>query len=376
MDLFGADIEEDIEDRDEEEGDAVSAPAGDAFVHPRSMVFCEGHGSIERGLLDSYNSGRMPHAVIFSGPKGIGKATMAYRFARFLLKQGIKDTAQGGMFGDAPEPQSLDVAANDPVFRRVASGGHGDLFSTEKKFDEDKGKFKDSLDVEEIRKIPPFLRMTSSEAGWRVVILDDADSMTRNAQNALLKILEEPPKNALLILVAHRAGGLIPTIRSRARMIGFSPLSNETIGELLRRHNPGLLRADIEKLTSIAEGSFGQALHFLDNNALEILGQISGLIESMRWTDIHKLAEQLSGAGSDSAYKSFQEIFIWMVRQSAVARARGAEAVSFIPDDFLKNSSLEETLKICENLEEHFRRADFANLDRRQAVLGAFSLIG
>lgn len=374
MDLFGTDIEEEIEPLEEETEEA--APA-DTFTAPRAMEFSFGHKAIEQNLIDLYNSGRMPHAFVFSGPQGIGKSTLAYRFARFLLKHGIKDTNQSSMFGDAPAVTNMDVKADDPVFRRLASGGHPDFFSAERKFDEAKGIYKDALDVDEIRKIAPFLRMTSSEGGWRVVIVDDADTMSRSAQNAILKILEEPPKNSVLILIAHRAGALLPTIRSRVRFINFAPLSDNTLKEMLQKSNPGLPSRDTDFLIKLSEGSFGKALQYAQANAPQTLKNLLQMLDNnsvLNWQDIHKFSETLSGPGSDQSYQTFQEILSWLLRQSARARARG-EAPPADAALFLKNSSLEELLKICENLENHFIRSDIGNLDRRQTILGAFSLL-
>ncbi len=379
MDLFGSDIEEEMDDIEEDaaEGGAIRE---NPFSHPRAMIFCTGHDAVEKNLLELYYSGRMPHAFVFSGPQGIGKATMAYRFARFLLKNGIKESGQSGqsgLFGDEPMAASLDVGPHDPVFRRMASGGHADFFSAEKKFDEAKGAFKDALDVEEIRKIAPFLRLTSSEGGWRAVIVDDADSMTRSAQNALLKILEEPPKNSVLILVTHRAGALVPTIRSRSRLVNFSALDHAAMKELLNKFNADLSNREMETLVNLSEGSFGRALHYIEGNAVATLGALMALMENSpdwKWLELHKLADTLSGAGSDHAYQTFQELMQWIMRQSARSRARGIAGPAQLKG-FLKNSSLEQILKICENLESHFGRSDTANLDRRQTILGAFSLI-
>ncbi|HQX28010.1 MAG TPA: DNA polymerase III subunit delta' [Alphaproteobacteria bacterium] len=373
MDLFGDDIEEEIEDVEEA---AEAAPPENTFSHPRTMSLMLGHAEIEKRLLETYNSGRMPHALVFAGPKGIGKATMAYRFARFLLKNGIHDPNQSSMFGDAPPAASLDVNPADPVARRLASGGHADFFSTEKKFDEDKGVYKDTLEVAEIRKIAPFLRMTSSEGGWRIVIADDADSMTRSAQNGILKILEEPPRNSLLILVAHRAGSLIPTIRSRARFINFLPLDNAAMKELIGKHSPNLSTKDTETIIRLSEGSFGKATQYIESGITDTLTTITQMLkqDTLQWVSVHKLADSLSGPGSDPSYNAFREILDWTLRQATRARARG-EAPPVPLQDFLKNSSLEELLKICENLEDHFGRSDAANLDRRQTVLGAFSLL-
>lgn len=376
MDLFGDDVIEEIEEDDDEEIIEEFVDT-ESFKHPREMNFLLGHADIEKNLLDLYNPGRMPHALVFTGPQGIGKATMAYRFARFLLKNGLKDNNQSSMFGEAPPTTSLDVPVEGQAFRRVANNAHPDLFTTEKKFDDAKGVYKDTLDVEEIRKIAPFLRMTSSEGGWRIVICDDADSMSRSAQNALLKILEEPPKNSILILIAHRAGALIPTIRSRTRFINFLPLTNTEIKDLLKRKNPSMTAAHMDTLLSLSAGSFGKALQYDESKAVETLNTLSRILENgphWRWVELHKLADTLSGPGSDSAFKTFEELLQWTMRENARTRARGT-VLPAQTHNFLKNSSLEQLLKICENLEDHFGRSDGANLDRRQTVLGAFSLI-
>lgn len=376
MDLFCDEIIEKIEEDDDEiAGESVDSAA--SFKHPREMNFLLGHADIEKNLLDLYNSGRMPHALVFTGPQGIGKATMAYRFTRFLLKNGLKDDGQPSMFGEAPAATSLDVSTEEQAFRRVANNAHPDLFTTEKKFDDARGIYKDTLDVEEIRKIAPFLRMTSSEGGWRIVIADDSDSMSRSAQNALLKILEEPPKSSLLILIAHKAGALIPTIRSRVRSINFLPLTNAEMKGLLKHKNPSMTVANMDALINLSAGSFGKALQYDESKAVETLGTLSRILENApewRWVELHKLADTLSGLGSDSAFKTFHELLQWTLRESARRRARGILAPTQT-HGFLKNSSLEQLLKICENLEEHFGRSDGANLDRRQTILGAFSLI-
>ena len=367
---------------DTEEADEIAAeePVTDPiFHHPRAMAFCSGHYGIEQKLLQLYTAGRLPHALIFAGPAGVGKATMAYRFARFLLKNGLKNHGQAGLFGGAaPDPKSFDVPQEDAVFRRVASGSHPDFFSTEKKFDDAKGIYKDTLDVEEIRKIAPFLRMTPSEGGWRIVIADDADCMTRNAQNGILKILEEPPRNSILILVAHRAGVLIPTIRSRAHMVNFSSLDKMTMKELIEKYNHSLSSRDTETIIRLSSGSFGKALEYINGDAL---GTIETLVKILQdgaaqtpWATIHKFSDLLSSHGNDKSYGVFLEITQWLMREIAIARARG-NTLPLYTGDFLKNSSLEQILEICKNLEEYIGRSEAANLDRRQTVLGAFSLL-
>jgi hypothetical protein len=252
------------------------------------------------------------------------------------------------MFGDAPAATNLDVNPNDPVARRLASGGHADFFSTEKKFDEDKGVYKDTLEVAEIRKIAPFLRMTSSEGGWRIVIADDADSMTRSAQNGILKILEEPPRNSLLILVAHRAGALIPTIRSRARFINFLPFDSTALKELIGKANPNLFHPRHRNTHS----SFRRQLR----QGTAIHGERGDGYACKPYTDAQRrpAANGHPCTNSPTAFPApaatrpitpSAKSSTGPCAQTARARARGEPPPAPL-QDFLKNSSLEELLKI------------------------------
>ncbi|MEM7679851.1 MAG: DNA polymerase III subunit delta' [Pseudomonadota bacterium] len=384
MDLFG---EEPASEKDEPEPVSLEIVKEDIFVdpdlqHPRHMPLCYGHEGVEKALLTAYEEGRMPHGIIFAGQKGIGKATMAYRLARFLLKNGIHDPNQGSMFDDGADAYtSLEVDPEDPNFRRVASGGHADFMSVERAFDATKNRYKDSVAVDSIRKVPGFLRMTASDGGWRVVIIDDADTMNRNAQNALLKILEEPPKNAILILVTHRMGALIPTIRSRTQVYNFQPLLDMQVQELLTKF--GVEQGAIPALSALGEGSVGKALDYNNGGGLETLEELFDVLNGYPdwdWLKIHAIADSLASPAQSEAYDAFQNLLCWVFAQLVVMKARGHSSAPDILDkpalqELLLRSSLESLLKICENLHEHFLKVRQANLDKRQAILTAFSKI-
>ncbi|HYB55310.1 MAG TPA: DNA polymerase III subunit delta', partial [Alphaproteobacteria bacterium] len=162
---------------------------------PRANPDLFGQEEAEAALLEAFRGKRLAHAWILSGPRGIGKATLAYRFARFMLAHGAK-AESGGLFGPATPPESLALSPDHPVFRRVASGGHADLLTLERRFDEDRRRFKSEISVEEAREVADFLHLTPAEGGWRIVVIDGAEEMNRNAANAVLKIVEEPPPNA------------------------------------------------------------------------------------------------------------------------------------------------------------------------------------
>ena len=327
----------------------------------------------------------MPHALIFSGPKGIGKCTFAFRLARYLLKYGKISVSEDSLFGgeEISFPKNMDIDPNDPVFSRVASGGHGDLLYIERSLDTLKGKRKNVIDAETIRRISPYLRKTSAEGGWRVVIIDDADKMNNTAQNAILKILEEPPKKVAIILVTHRIGELIPTIRSRSRLIPFQVLQKDIIRDLLARQGFVYSPTDMNLIIAFSEGSIGQALYFAENDGPELFSEILGLFETTpdwSWQAIHRFSETFGGPGSEKRYELFTQLMVWVFRTLLFMQARGSQNFP----DFFKNSglerfyqkaSLDSLLAISEALQGHFQRTEFSNLDKRETVRSAFLVI-
>lgn len=374
------DFEDDMFDN--EPGAPIATEPG--LQHPRLMKECFGHDEVENTLLEQIDADRLPHALIFAGPQGIGKATMAFRLARYLLKNGGESNADGGLFGDElpkENAENLFVDPDDPVFRQVASGGHADLMTIERLFDDKKNRYKGSVEVDEIRKITPFMRMTASQGGWRIVIVDDADTMNRNSQNAILKILEEPPEHALLILVCHRLGAMIPTIRSRCRVINFRPLEQETFTKIISRDYGTLPQSDLDVLYNIADGSVGQGIRIIEEGGLEAVEKVMGLLHSWpqwQWSQIHLLADAMGRPGQEDSLHAFQDVLMWVVNSLLRAKARNEAPKSPLNNEatqkLLAHYSLQDWIEIAGNLRAHFDTVHHANLDKRHAVLGAFSL--
>ncbi len=314
----------------------------------------------------------------------MGKTTAAFRVARFLLKHGNTDDNQDSLFGDAPAaPVNMDVAEDDAIFRRIASGGHGDLRFFERPLN-DKGVKKSVVDVDTVRKIAPFLRQTSAEGGWRIVIVDEADTMNRNAQNAILKILEEPPPRALLILICNRLGAMLPTIRSRCRTFHFSPLDNDTLTALLKRAAPDATGSEIKLLSALSDGSIGRALSLHEEKGANTLNTLIHFLSDFPqwdWAKIHPMADNLSRADADKAYQGFTHIMEWVVQNLAKAKAVGRQNLPEILNvpalEPLENHySLGQWIEICEKLGAHFTAIEHSNLDKRQGIIGAFGIIG
>lgn len=371
--LFGDD-EIEIPDAIEKEVDQ-KAPAEPIDLSPRNNPDLLGHEEIEKSLLKDFLAERLPHAIILAGPPGIGKATLAFRLARFLFSQG---GAQAGLFGDAPS--SLQVAPENPVFRRVASAGHADLLTVERELDEKKGKLKSEISVDAVRRIHPFLRMTAAENGWRVVIVDSAEYLNASSQNALLKVLEEPPEKTLLILTTSQPGSFLPTIRSRCRMVHMEPLPEKIMSKLLDKMAPGLSEAEKISLGRLAEGSIGKALQINKDDGIALYKQLLAVVSTMPDLDmvkVHDLAEKL-GRGAEQNYLAATEIMTGWCERQARAVARGQTPADILPGDsavFDKIRNLyprDHFLNAWEKISQLLRQTETYNLDKRQAIIGAF----
>jgi DNA polymerase III subunit delta' len=374
------DENEDMFSDDDDAGETDADAPVEGIPAPREQAELIGHAEIEAALLALFNTDRPPQALIFSGQRGIGKATMAFRLARFLLKE---EDAQDGfnLFGDAPAaPQSLSVAPADPVFAMVASGGHPDLLVIERVFDEKKERRKAEIGVEEIRRVAPFMRKTPAvPGGWRIAIVDDADLMNRNAQNALLKILEEPPAKALLILVAHRIGALLPTILSRASVQNFMPLPDTDLRNALSRLNGKLTGETADLAVAMAGGSLGQLALYAGSGSGEIVRasfELLAQFPKLDWVRIQAFSETVGRSAGADAQQAFESALVWLAGSMLGAKARGmAEpplGERFAP--VYGQVSLAGWLGICDMLRAHFLRVRTGNLDKRVLVMGAFTI--
>jgi DNA polymerase-3 subunit delta' len=226
------------------------------MIAPRANPTLLGQSRAIAELHRAASGPRLHHAWLITGPPGIGKATLAYRFARWLLA--------------AATTPDLALPPTDPVFRRVAVASHADLLVIERRYDEKKKRMQGEIVVETVAQAGKFLRLTPGEGGWRVVIVDGAEALNRNAANALLKLLEEPPPRAIWLLVCHAPGRLLPTIRSRCRHLEAAPLDPATIETLLATAQPDLTAPQRARLATLAEGSIGRALSLAGTDGLAL----------------------------------------------------------------------------------------------------------
>jgi DNA polymerase-3 subunit delta' len=258
---------------------------------PRATTFLHGHGEAERALLDAYRGARLPHAWLIGGPAGIGKATLAYRMARFVLAHPDPRAAR------VQAATSLHVDADHPVARRIAAQAHGDLLLLERTINEKTGKLRQDIQVDDVRRSVTFFGSTPGEGGWRVAIVDSVDELNREGANALLKVLEEPPRRALLLLVSHSAARVLPTIRSRCRLLALRPLAQDDVARAAAAA-VGKRPDEITVAAAIAEGSVRRALALLDGDALDLRNRIVALLERLPAVDpraLHALGDRLYG---------------------------------------------------------------------------------
>ena len=347
---------------------------------PRKNPDLVGHGAAEQTLLHAYNSGRLPHAWLFSGPKGIGKATLAYRFARFLFASG---NAEQGLFA-AEAPTSLYVEPDDPSFHQIAAEAHPNLRVIERSIDPKTKRMRSGIAVEQIRELGGFFAMTSADGGWRVAIIDGADEMNRNSANAILKILEEPPAKSVLILVNHGRGRMLATIRSRCRSLPMRPLSDEDAASVVAKTLDDEDPRDTAALARLAEGSPGRALELAEADGLKIYRQLIELAEKLpavSYQNVHALGDRLNRKDGEVAYRAWTGLLdLWLSRSIRIAGGGSdpGEAVSgewALARRIAASGRLDRWVELWEKVRHLAERAESLNLERKQVVLNTFAAL-
>ena len=358
-------------------------------IPPRANPALVGQDAAERTLLAAWNSGRLPHAWLLAGPRGVGKATLAYRFARFVLSRPVGDAQAGGagLFGaepPPPPPRDLALGSDHPVFRRVAAGGHADLMVLEPGMIHPETKKETAeIVVDHVRGAIGFLGMTPAEGGWRVLVVDHAEEMNASAENALLKILEEPHARSLLLLVSHAPGRLLPTIRSRCRRLDMPALEPGVVATLLSRSVPGLEATQGAALSVLAAGSVGRAVELLEAGAIELYEAILEVVAARDGAGLamHALAERVGAFGPEgqAAFRAFRDMALHLA--AACARcASGAPVAAALPRDAqalpaLAASGTGRWLAAWDEMRRLAAAIYRLNLDRRQAAFAALATL-
>jgi DNA polymerase-3 subunit delta' len=327
---------------------------------PRETTALYGHHEAETTLLTAYRSGRIPHAWLIGGSKGIGKATLAYRAARFILAhpEPAHDTVQNAT--------NLYVDMDNPVARQIAGGSHGGLLTLERTLN-DKGVMRTVITVDETRETISFFGSTAATEGWRVCIVDTVDELNANASNALLKILEEPPERSLFLLISHAPARVLPTIQSRCRKLPLRPLSNENV-LLAAVESSGIASNDhsLADAAKIAEGSVAQSLTLVGGGALGLQQQTLALLQSLPHVDaraLHALGDALGNNDRTTVAVFIDTIDRWMGE-----RLKIADANANLP-------WLARLVEVWEKINRAARETESFNLERKPLVFSVFGLL-
>lgn len=312
-----------------------------------------GHDDAEARLLQAHQSGKLHHAWLISGNRGIGKATLAYRFARFILQV---PEATG-----ANSRTSLHVASETPVARQIAASSHPDLLAIERAVDTRNKRLKTEIAVADARKAQNFFARTSGSGGWRIAIVDSADDLNSELANALLKTIEEPPERSIFLIVCHQPGRLLRTIRSRCISLPLDPLDTGNTLKVLRSLPSEALAADdgaIQQAAGLSQGSPGLAMDLIGSKGAAAYAEF---LRHTRLTPGHCIEIGARFGGRDAAqdYATFCGLLTgWIAARAREAGLGGqGETLARAHDEI--NASL--------------RQADALNLDRRQTVTEALT---
>jgi len=322
----------------------------EGFAHPRETFALLGQDLALARAARALRAGRPPGAWLITGAPGIGKATLAYRIARYLLAYGATDEG----------PDDLSVPQDTVAARQVAAQSHPGLLVLKRAVNQKTGKLMTVLSVDEIRRLADFFGMTSGAGGWRVAIVDTADDMNDNAANALLKMLEEPPGHAMLLLLSNTPGRLLPTIRSRCQRLDLRPLEEALLEKALAEYLPETSAAERASLARLSGGSIGAALTLATGDGGALATEADRLIENVREPDL--LALLTLGDKLFRIQDGLEQFGDFLVESlSARIRARAHSGAA----------GLERWVLLRERIEQGFGRATGLNLEPRQTVLSA-----
>ncbi|WP_368188358.1 DNA polymerase III subunit delta' [Aestuariibius sp. HNIBRBA575] len=345
--------------------------------HPRETQTLIGQDAAQAEFLEAYNSGRLHSGWLITGPRGVGKATLAWKIATFLLAEPPQD---GGLFGAPPPPTSLNVDPDHPDAHLVQSGAHPRLYVVRRPFDEKSGKLKTEITADPVRALKGFFHLSATDGGRRVVIVDCADEMNVTAANSLLKELEEPPANTTILLISHQPAGLLATIKSRCRELRLGMLTPDDMQQAMQ--SAGIVDAEAPALAALSGGSVGEAilLHNMDGLALysDLIKLFSGMPRMDR-TIALALAESCVGVKNAARFGLMLDLIDLFLSRTARAGIIGEPHQQAAPHEALllvrlspHDVAARAWAALAQELTDRSRHGRAVNLDPASLILDMF----
>jgi DNA polymerase III subunit delta' len=326
--------------------------------HPRETTVLYGQHFAERALLEAYCSGRIHHAWLLCGPSGIGKVTLAYRMAKFVLAN--------------PEPSANIAAtslATDPenrAARQVVSQSHSDLTALRRVWNTERKTFYGDIRVEDARNLVRFFGSTSGMGGWRIAIVDAADDLNAASANALLKVLEEPPRRSLFLIVANQPGRLLPTIRSRCRRLDMAALEEGDLLAAAANARPDIDRPALEAGARLADGSVRRAISLAEGEGVALHAELSAALRRLPDLDtraLHALADRCAGKRGDENFALLMTFLADWLHDRLRQEAEGSPG------------RLARWAEVWEKASRMGRDVETYNLDRKPFILSTLSML-
>ena len=349
------------------------------FSHPRETTILCGHEDILKRVIQSFDMGKLPHALLLSGPKGIGKATFAYYLARYLLSQTAEQSLAFDL-GDQVNRPSL-LMFDESVVSQVAARAHVDLFVVEKGLHPRTGKERQEITVDEARKLRQFFSLTAVSSLWRVAIIDSVDEMNRSGANAILKVLEEPPKQTLLILISHIHELPFNTITSRCQRHVFQPLILKDFISALASEGETLSLSELELIFHLSDGSPGIATGVIHNDGVTLFHELENLLGQaprIDYSKVHNLSDELCARGAEEKFDLAMKYIAKWLSTAIRAKFNPKVGIPIVSQDMstasrlISRKKLDEWVHLWEETNRLYKQVKKINLDRKHVFLSTF----